>query len=511
MNGNEILPQVFGCEQETMLEEGMQEADYWTYYEPKHFIREHEWYIPKNIRFTTGSRQHYLQNGGMVYDGGYDYTHDGTDYSLTILEFATPECSTLAEINAALQASELLSVKMGSAYVEQCSKDVPTYLRMQRRVVDSVGNTRGQHDNFSIDTLSQYNNFPDSRKEAALLAHLATRSFITGAGYVTKDGLRFAQKVEGISGINSYTFANTAYRIAGDKDEDTGARFEIRCNDLNISPWATRQRIGTMSLFLAALKTPIIEQLHNHTEKIGLHRFDPLESFKIHNMALVDENGELRRYTAVARALNFQEKMYEIFAEELGKYTELTGEYKDVIDEGIRYCDDFRMVTGGLKSIVELRDRSDFAAKLKRIQHSVIRSRDDGFDREFTDIISQYWDLKYDAIEISPGTGNRARVEYGYGLRNRQAGNFLHTPSADSVETALYQPPKTTRAYVRGNLIKKGLVKNAAWDEVEIDDPRGSLSDLNNLAVRFTEPKLPADTPTDVIAYTKQSSLNTNS
>lgn len=492
-----LLPIAYGNEEETMMLAGAPDAPYSSFTEPITFVQNYSKYIPKDIKVGPDSYQSFLQNGGVVYNGGVSGSAN--------LERATPECSTPDEIATAIQANEQLLVQMGSDYVQKQAKEsLPTELRLQRRVIDTEGNGRACHDNFEIRNLSWLENFQHSPAELVLMTHLGTRSFMTGAGYVRPSSVHFGQKIQHTHQVNSYGYENSAYRTTD--DSDTGARLEIRCSDINISPWAIRQRIGTSALLLTALQTPIANDLVSRVPDDFAEPTHWLARFRDYNMAPINLDGQLKPTRKMMAAIDFQEGMYSIIGESLKQYVDITPEYDSIIKEGVQYCHDMRQVLKGSQDLDYLKDRSDIAVKFKKIATHLRRDREMGMDRTPTDFVSQYWDLKYDHIRIAPGTQGKPRVEYGYGYRYRDSGGFKSTLDEKDVENALYQPPTTTRAFVRGTLIRKNLVSEGDWayiklwagsDDIENNELNGETLNLSQVVISGLSKT------TDVMRYVK--------
>lgn len=495
----ELFPVAMGNEEETMLMFGEPGARYVTYNtEPTFFVNNLEEYIPQDVKSTTEeyTERRFLQNGGLVYNGG-----PGGN-----LERATAECSTLDELAASTQASEKLLVAMVGNYVKAGhAHGHPLVARIQRRVVDAYSNGRASHDNFEVRNMEWLKHFHSGDEkpkgvEQLLLAHLATRSFMTGAGYVTPNGLRFAQKVENLVRLHYYGYANSAYSDATTRGY--GGRLEIRCNDINLSPWAIRQRVGTSALFLAALQTPLVDTLAQALPAPCRNASD-LEwilLFRRYNAVRMGQEGQLLPTADLIRAIDFQEHSYHVMGTLLKEFITMTPEYERVVEAGSQYAQDMRAVLSGKADLSLLTDRADNAAKFKKIGSSMVRGLQDGQNRTPSDEISQMWDLRYDLIEVSLGTGPKPRVEYGYGYKQRDRGHFQGQLGDGAVETAYYRPPQTTRAQVRGHLIGRNLVRHATWGQVTIDSNDGPLDDLDLQKVQLpevvlNEPLQPAKIP----------------
>lgn len=491
---NHLLPAAYGNEEETMMMVGGHGEPLTDFTEAKTFVEDCVDFLPAGIKRAPKPFYLFLQNGGMIYDGGA--SDDGAN-----LERTTPECSTLDEITAAIEANERLVVKMSENYVHATMEnELPEEIRLQRRVVSSIGTTRASHDNFQAHNIPWLVNLRHSRSEAVIMAHLGTRSPITGAGYVTPTATHFAQKVQHLTEVDSYSYVNSAYRNA--LETDTGPRLEIRCNDINLSPWATRIRIGTSALLLTALQTPMIKDLAAVIPGDFKAPEDWLKYFRVYNEARLDNEGVLNPSPKLYESLDFQERLYTMLGGPLKKYVDIETQYLDVISEGIQYIHDMRKVLRGDEPLSYLSDRADFAVKFCKIAASMQRGREDGYDREPTDIISQMWDLRYDTVRVSPGSQNKPRVEYGYGYKFRDRGGFKNKVSDQAVETALYYPPKTTRAFVRGTLIRNRMVASCDWATITVDTDDEKLSalsfntfDLNQVVIRGLR------NTTDVINY----------
>lgn len=463
ITGRALLPIALGNEEETMLLTGDDDRRLG---DPTGFVREFQRYLPSDIKFADGSFSGaFLQNGGLVYDGGCSTSDDGVN-----LERTTPECTTLDEYVAHIQANEKLLVTMLGSYVANATylSGRPEIARAQRRVMDSVGNHRGCHDNFelrgpgliSTDSPEAY------ARENALVRFLQTRSFMTGAGYINNSGAHFAQKVESLDSIQAYGYCSSVFRTV-DKGEDTGARLEVRLNDINISPWAIKARIGGVALLLTSLQTPLEEKIVENSE-FDMDQASRLNNFYRFNRANIDGGGVLRYSEDTMAALDHQEKILELMDEELGDYVELPLDYQKALLGMRNYCDDFRKVIHGELPLDVLADRSDMAAKFGKVAGSIEKSRHYGSSRKPGDYVSQAQDFRYDYIDIRPGSDGKPRTTYGYGYRMRDNGQFRDGVSALQVEQAYYLPPKGTRASIRGSLIRHEAVESCDWGEVKL-------------------------------------------
>lgn len=473
------FPIGIGNEEETMMLAGPVGSDYSAYKEPFGLVRNLEQYLPQDLKSGFDGGRRFLQAGNLVYNGG---TTDSAN-----LERATPECSKPSEFAAAVHANEKLLIEMASNFVQDSVvREEPTNIRIQRRVVDIRGNSRGCHDNFEVKNKAWLDIVEGGLAERLLMAHLATRSFITGAGYATTNGLRFGQKIEHTAAANSYGFYNSAYRTTN--ENDTGSRLEIRCNDINISPWAVQVRIGTSALLLSLAQTPLATVLEQSLPDACRSNELYVSNLQRFNKAPMDNDGQLQPSKNLYRALDFQQSMYDLMADSLGDYIEIPEEYQDILYEAQGYCDDYRNVLKGKEQLEKLSNRSDMAAKFSKIAASIRSGRESGLSRTANDVTSQYWDMKYDAIEISPNEGQKKpHVMYGYGYKLRERQQFRKSLSKEVIENAYYNPPKTTRAFVRGTLIRTSDVSECNWSYINISARGSSMPELAGRTIRLPE------------------------
>ncbi|HEY1063933.1 MAG TPA: proteasome accessory factor PafA2 family protein [Candidatus Saccharimonadales bacterium] len=471
------LPAALGSEEESMLMVGMatsKEAAMRAYLtHPVNFIDNIPKYLPKSIK-SSGGWRNYLQNGGLIYDG----TH--CDGELGNLECATPECVTPVQVNTYIQASERLIVDALQSYVEkEDSGDYGMFARWHRRVVDAYGTSKASHDNFGmseewLESVGSYG------LERLLIGQFASRSLLTGAGLVTPAGYFAAQKTHTVSSVRDYGYVSSAYRIAS--EDETGPRLEVRCSDINISPWATQVRLGSMSMLMAAAQTELADKLLTIVPGV-VDDTDAVNMIRGSGRVSVDpETLAVKLSPPALKEIDVQEQLASLYADALGKYIELPPELRDIAVEVIQYCQDIRRVHEGQAPLSVLADRSDFAAKLLLITQSIRRDRADGITRKLGDITSRMQDMRYDMIFVASSDLNGTTspsVRYGAGFKLRDSGHFRLTIPTAAVEHAYYRPPKETRAYTRGELIRRGVADVASWSDVAI--PKGASEDLQEV------------------------------
>lgn len=468
----ELFPIAYGNEEETMLLQGPVGGKPNTFEPAIAFLEDLNAHMPKGVRTVSEGNRLHTQAGAVVYRTGL--------VPAELLEGATPECSTPTEIVTQIQSTnERLKIKMLSGYVvKQAELGQPIEVRMQRRSVDGHGHTAGTHDNLEGRRPSCLKNFEESNTSdanLAMIAHLATRSFMTGAGHASEGGLYYAQKVQNLQYINRYGFLSSALRVSS--EADTGPRLEIRCNDINLQPWSIKSRVVGAALVFTALQTELAKRLSSQVPPIVARPSTQTDAFRAFNVAYLEPEGTLKGTDFTYQAVDFQEQQFTLLAERLDNYIDLDDEHRDILEGNILYCQDFRKVLNGEDTVRSLANRSDNAVKFAKIAASVARGLEDGFKRTTTDWISRMWDMRYDNIRITPGSNKQARVEYGYGYKWRD--NSSDRVSEDAIERGVYYPPQTTRAHVRGHLIRHQQIDWALWNQVTLGHKPTGLETLS--------------------------------
>ena len=465
-----VYPLVYGNEEETGLLDnfcGQME-------EPYQLAEDLEFFIPKGLQFAAAGWLIYLQNGAKIYAGGAGGITEPTN-----IERATPECRTPAQLATYIRAGELLLIDTVQHFLNVNSQDStrPLTARIQRRVVDSAGSRKGCHDNFGVDEHSILGKATDLPEQ--MLAHLATRSFVTGAGYAHQYGPQYAQKIGGLELVRGYGYVGTMYRMA--PTEGT-PRIEVRCNDINISDWATRVRLGSTAIAIALNQTPLRNKLP------GISEHDALIQARQMNVMELNKNGTITKTNELESAVAFQQAQAELLLTDLEKYTdELPSSLSRVAREVIGYCEDFTSVMNNEATIAILADRADWAAKFLGILDRLQADEANGINRDLYDVQAQAGDLQYDYMRLTASSGRPGRVVQGLGYRLRDRGRFRgHTTTVDDLNLAYLQPPRDTRAALRVKLIAYSEVVNCDWHLVTLEN-EGARETFRFADVRQTE------------------------
>ncbi|HYH74564.1 MAG TPA: proteasome accessory factor PafA2 family protein [Candidatus Saccharimonadales bacterium] len=425
-----------------------------------------------------------LSNKDVFYTSRMDSTGGGLYIDRSHLELTTPEYATVNELTARAQSHEQKEIAIVTAFLkgQQQSERRNRVVGIHRRIVDTRGNTYGLHDNYGFLKTPQLLNIV----APIVSGHLATRSFVTGAGYVTPRSLLFAQKAQHVDAVMGYEYNDTMFRTTSDEG---GTRFETRCNDINISPWAIRIRIGSTAIALVLGRTPAGDNLARLArELLGTEQQWHKGPYRYNQMHL-KQDGSLRARRNLFRAIRYQMQMAETFlSSDMAKYGPEPPVELALIAHGLYdYCKDVIHVVTGDAPYTSLADRADWAAKVMLIDRRIERDKQDDpkMRRTRQDATAIKDDLAYDYIQVD----NReppVRVRYGTGYLLRDKKHFF----AGEIDPAVVAqagktPPSNMRGALRAELLKNYDVSTASWRSaalindttgntitVSIDDPR---------------------------------------
>jgi proteasome accessory factor PafA2 len=377
-----------------------------------------------------------LGNGARYYN---DHAHP---------EYCTPECSTVEELIAHDRAGERILMRCAQKLSEERECAVCLY----KNNTDFRGHSYGCHENYLLPR-----SLPWEKLARGIQAFLVTRQIVAGAGKFAIEeedkfvapGFQISQRSDFFSELQS---VDTMQRrpIVNTRDEPHAnpnlfRRFHVILGDANMSPFATRLKIGTTALVLEALAR------------------DPKRAYSV----LADP---LHALTSISRDGKFH---WEVTLQDkkTSSALDLQREYlqavTDLCDLGTRskatIVADWSKVLQDLEADpMRCRDRLDWAAKL-----ALIREFQASQNVGANDPWLQSLDLEYHRLDREKGLY--------YALE--QAGSILGVPDDASVRRAISEPPQTTRAYIRGRCIQKfsASVIAAQWDHITLQGSRGPL------------------------------------
>ncbi len=370
-----------------------------------------------------------LGNGARFYN---DHAHP---------EYCTPECSTLTELVAQDRAGERVVV----ACAQRLSKARGTTVRIYKNNTDFRGHSYGCHENYLLPRA-----LPWERLAAGAQAFLVTRQIFAGTGKFAIEAedkfvsphFQIAQRSDFFSELQSVDtmqkrpLINT--RDEPHADPRQWRRFHVIIGDANLSPFATRLKVGTTALILEAiLRDPM---------RTWPQLADPL--------AALPAISRDSRYRWEVKLTNRQHSTA------LAVQRDYLAAVKQLCDlsapEQAALVADWEAVLNDLETDPLLcRDRLDWVAKL-----ALIREFQAAQSLADDDPWLQSLDLEYHRLDFDEGLY--------FGLE--QSGVIRGVPSEAEVQQAMFEPPETTRALIRGKLIQKfsAAVLSAQWDHVTL-------------------------------------------
>lgn len=376
-----------------------------------------------------------LTNGARYY---VDHAHP---------EYSTPECSTVLELVAADRAGELILQRSMSA--------VRPFLHAHDEIVvyknnsDGKGNSYGCHENYLVDRKLAF-------KELALqfTIQLVTRQIYTGAGKIgceesetTRRGFEITQRADffeeriGLETTMNRPIINT--RDEPHAEADQYRRLHVITGDANLSEVATLLKVGTSALVLCMIEDGVltdaglvlrhpVQAMHDVSHDVGLRQKVELESGRV--VSALEVQYELleraRRY-ASARGLE------ALGPPEVGEL--ILRRWQEVLD-------------GLNEDPSSLRNQLDWVAKYEIMQDYCERHGCDFDDPRIAALDLQYHDLR-------PERSLFARL------------GMERIITEEVVDEAITNAPKTTRAYFRGECLKRfgRDVVSANWDSIVVD------------------------------------------
>ena len=378
-----------------------------------------------------------LTNGARFY---VDHSHP---------EYSSPEITGPRDAVLWDRAGMLVMAKAAS-YTTTDGVDLPVLL--YKNNTDNKGASYGTHENYLMNRAT-----PFASIVAWLTPFFITRQIFTGAGrlgigqeskkmsYQLSQRADFFEAEVGLETTFRRPIINT--RDEPHCDADRYRRLHVIVGDANMSDTATYLKMGTTALLLSMLESGF---LHGKDLTVA----DPIRAIYAvsHDISLKQRialSGD-RHWTAI----EIQRELWEWAA----LYCE--AEYGADIDTETR---DVLQLWGEVldrldRDPMDCADVLDWVAKLRLME--AYRSRD---SLDWSSPQLQAIDLQYSDI----------RPERGLAHRLEQRGQLRRMFSDQEVEHARLHPPVDTRAYFRGECLRKypDDIAAASWDSLVFDLP----------------------------------------
>ncbi len=324
-------------------------------------------------------------------------------------------------------------------------------LQLYKNNTDNKGASYGTHENY---LMSRTTRFADI--VTCLTPFFVSRQVFAGAGRLgvgqdgSRTGFQLSQRADffevevGLETTIKRPIINT--RDEPHADPEIYRRLHVIVGDANLSEFATYLKMGTTALVLSALEAgifaPGLMPQHPVTDLHAVSH-DPTLSHRI-------ELQDGRRVTAIELQWEFLELAAKHVADSQG--ADVDPQTQDVLDRWAQVLD--ALATDPMS----LADRIDWVAK-KALMDGY-RHRDGlQWDSPRLELV----DLQYSDVRADKGLANRLEAR----------GRLQRLTTDDQVVHAMSHPPEDTRAWFRGECLRRygEHVAAASWDSVIFDLP----------------------------------------
>jgi proteasome accessory factor A len=364
-------------------------------------------------------------------------------------EYATPECDSILDLVVHDKAGErILEQLLASAEQRLREEGIRGVIYLFKNNTDSAGNSYGCHENYLTSRRDDFGHYAE-----VLIPFFVSRQIYAGAGKVlqTARGAMFciSQRAEHIwEGVSSATTRSRPIINTRDEphaDAERYRRLHVIVGDSNMSEYSTFVKVGATSILLRMLEDP---------------------SVVLRDMTL--EN-PIRAIREISHDMTCTRRVRLANGRELSAL-EIQGEY---LNRALRYAD--------AKGLSPLEQRA-----LEMWEHCLTTLESDPFklDRECD------WVIKHNLIEayrekhdLPLASPKVALVDLQYHDVNRNRGLFYRLQARDLVErmctdeaidTAVDEPPQTTRARLRGEFIRRAKERKrdytVDWVHLKLND-----------------------------------------
>jgi proteasome accessory factor A len=395
-------------------------------------------YLFRRVVSWGRSSNVFLENGARLYlDVG---SHP---------EYATPECDSSADLVAHDKAGErILEQLVSSAEVRLREEGIRGVVFLFKNNTDSAGNSYGCHENYLTSRRDDFAHYAE-----VLIPFLVSRQIYAGAGKVlqTARGAMYcvSQRAEHIwEGVSSATTRSRPIINTRDEphaDAERYRRLHVIVGDSNMSEYATFLKIGATSILLRMLEDPAVV-LRDMTLE------NPIRAIR-----------EISHDTALRRRVRLANGREASALEIQSEYFNRARRYQET------------------KGLSPLEDQA-----LDMWEHCLTGLEHDpwSLDRECDWIIKHHLIERYRARNGVPLTHPKvALIDLQYHDVNRERGLFYKMQSAglvertstdEAIDTAVEQPPQTTRARLRGEFIRRAKERRrdftVDWVHLKLND-----------------------------------------
>jgi proteasome accessory factor A len=395
-------------------------------------------YLFRRVVSWGRSSNVFLENGARLYlDVG---SHP---------EYATPECDSIGDLVVHDKAGErILEHLVNSAEARLREEGIRGVVFLFKNNTDSAGNSYGCHENYLTSRRDDFGHYAE-----VLIPFLVSRQIYAGSGKVlqTARGAMYciSQRAEHIwEGVSSATTRSRPIINTRDEphaDAERFRRLHVIVGDSNMSEYATFLKVGATSILLRMLEDP------------GVVLRDMTLENPIRAIREISHDTTLRRRVRLANgreasALDIQSEYFN----RARRYQETHG-LSPLEDQALMM---WEHCLKGLESDPWSLDREcDWVIKHQLIEH--YRQRE---GVPLTHPKVALIDLQYHDVSRERGLFYKLQAR---GLVER-------TCRDEDIETAVDQPPQTTRAKLRGEFIRRAKERRrdftVDWVHLKLND-----------------------------------------
>jgi proteasome accessory factor A len=395
-------------------------------------------YLFRRVVSWGRSSNVFLENGARLYlDVG---SHP---------EYATPECDSIADLVVHDKAGErILEHLVNSAEARLREEGIRGVVFLFKNNTDSAGNSYGCHENYLTSRRDDFGHYAE-----VLIPFLVSRQIYAGSGKVlqTARGAMYciSQRAEHIwEGVSSATTRSRPIINTRDEphaDAERFRRLHVIVGDSNMSEYATFLKVGATSILLRMLEDP------------GVVLRDMTLENPIRAIREISHDTTLRRRVRLANgreasALDIQSEYFN----RARRYQETHG-LSPLEDQALMM---WEHCLKGLESDPWSLDREcDWV-----IKHHLIESYRQRDGVPLTHPKVALIDLQYHDVSRDRGLFYKMQAR---GLVER-------TCKDEDIETAVDQPPQTTRAKLRGEFIRRAKERRrdftVDWVHLKLND-----------------------------------------
>lgn len=377
-----------------------------------------------------------LSNGARLY---VDHAHP---------EYSSPEVRSTLDAVRWDRAGDVVMLRAVRALAAE-GIDV----RLYKNNVDGKGASYGTHENYLMPR-----DLPFEVIAAGLLPFFCARQVVCGAGRVgigqtsRTPGFQISQRADYIEA--EIGLETTLKRpIVNTRDEPHAAadrfrRLHVILGDANLADLSTALRIGMTTLVLRLIETGWAPPLTLASPVSAIRRIS-------HDPTL-----QMTVPTASGTELTALQ-ILQVYREAIAKAIDAGAEGWQPDPDTTQILTWWDETTAALaRDPMECVGQLDWVTKLSLLQ--AYRDRD-GLDWDHPRLAAI--DIQYS--DVDPGRGLAARM--------RESGRLRSLVSAEDVQSAVERPPQDTRAWFRGECIRRygSSVRAASWDSVVFGSGRG--------------------------------------